>query len=284
MSRIINTEKPLIVGLTGQTGAGKTTVSEIFMENEFYIINADIVARTVMSKGTPCINDVVQTFGNNILEENGELNRKKLANIVFSDKSQLEKLNSITYPYIVEQIQKMIDSALTFCSNKILIDAPTLFESGCNKLCNKIVSVVSNKDLRIKRIIVRDNLTKSQAEKRINSQLSEEFFRTHSDYIIENNTTKEDLQLKTLDVISKIKRYSCPCCNYKTFTEPISECLGDICGVCYWEIDFFIKDDNSPSSANHGLSLNQARENFKKFGACEKSLIDCVRKPFNYEL
>lgn len=86
------------------------------------------------------------------------------------------------------------------------------------------------------------------------------------------------------DVMSKIKRYPCPCCNYKTFTEPISECLGDICGVCYWEIDFFIKDDNSPSSANHGLSLNQARENFKKFGACEKSLIDCVRKPFNYEL
>lgn len=204
MSRIVNTEKPLIVGLTGQTGAGKTTVSKLFMENEFYIINADIVARMVMSKGTPCLNDVVQAFGNNILNENRELNRKKLADIVFSDKSQLEKLNSITYPYIVEQIQKMIDSALTFCSNKILIDAPTLFESGCNRLCNKVVSVVSNKDLRIRRIIARDNLTKSQAEKRINSQLSEEFFRTHSDYIIENNTTKEDLQLKTLDVISKI--------------------------------------------------------------------------------
>lgn len=204
MNRIINTEKPLIVGLTGQTGAGKTTISEMFLENEFYIINADMIARIVMSKGMPCLNDVSKAFGNDILNEDGELNRKKLADIIFSDKSQLERLNSITYPYIVEQIQKMIDSALTFCSNKILIDAPTLFESGCNRLCNKIVSVVSNKDLRIRRIIARDGLTKSQAENRINSQLSEEFFRIHSDYIIENNSTQEDLKIKTLDIISKI--------------------------------------------------------------------------------
>lgn len=202
--RIINTEKPLIVGLTGQTGAGKTTVSEMFLDNEFYIINADSVARIVMSKGMPCLDEVSNAFGNDILDENGELIRSKLADIVFTDKLQLEKLNNITYPYIVEQIKKMIDSALTFCSNKILIDAPTLFESGCNKLCDKIVSVVSVKELRVRRIIARDNLTKSQAENRIKSQLSEEFFRQNSDYIIENNTSKSDLKIKTLDVISKI--------------------------------------------------------------------------------
>ena len=202
--RIINTEKPLIVGLTGQTGAGKTTVSEMFLDNEFYIINADSVARIVMSKGMPCLDEVSNAFGNEILDENGELIRSKLADIVFTDKSQLEKLNNITYPYIVEQIKKMIDSALTFCSNKILIDAPTLFESGCNKLCDKIVSIVSVKELRVRRIIARDNLTKSQAENRIKSQLSEEFFRQNSDYIIENNTSKSDLKIKTLDVISKI--------------------------------------------------------------------------------
>lgn len=202
--RIINTEKPLIIGLTGQTGAGKTTVSQIFLDNEFYIINADLVAKMVMSKGTPCLNEVVQVFGKDVLDNDGELIRYKLADIVFTDKSQLEKLNSITYPYIVNQIKRMIDSALTFCSNKILIDAPTLFESGCNRLCDKIVSVVSVKELRIRRIIARDGITKSQAENRIKSQLSEEFFRTYSDYIIENNTSEQDLQLKTLDVISKI--------------------------------------------------------------------------------
>ncbi len=204
MSRFINTEKPLIVGLTGQTGAGKTTVSEMFMENEFYIINADMVARFVMSKGSACLNDVVSAFGLDIINQDGELNRKKLADIVFNDKLQLDKLNAITYPYILEQIQKMINSALTFCSNKILIDAPTLFESGCNRLCDKVVSVVANKDLRVRRIIARDNLTKSQAESRIKSQLDENFFRTHSDYIIENNSSKEDLQLKSLEVISQI--------------------------------------------------------------------------------
>lgn len=204
MSRIINTEKPLVVGLTGQTGAGKTTVSEMFMENEFYIINADMVARMVMSKGMPCLNDVVIAFGENILDGDGNLNRKALADIVFSNKEQLEKLNSITYPYIVAQIQKMVDSATTFCSNKVLIDAPTLFESGCYKLCNCVVSVVAPKELRIRRIVARDGISKSQAENRIKSQLSEEFFREHSKYIIENNTTKENVQLKALEVISKI--------------------------------------------------------------------------------
>jgi len=133
-----------------------------------------------------------------------DLIRKKLGDIVFSDNKKLEQLNSICYPYIVAQIQKMISSATTLGAENILLDAPTLFESGCNKFCNKIVSVVSNKEQRIRRIIARDGLTKSQAENRIKSQLSEEFFRTHSDYIIENNGSIEDLKLNTLKVISKI--------------------------------------------------------------------------------
>jgi dephospho-CoA kinase len=204
LSRIINTEKPLIVGLTGQTGAGKTTVSEVFMENQFYIINGDMVARMITMQGHPYLDELSQHFGKDILDEDGNLIRQKLADIVFNDKQKLQEMNAIFSPYVIEQIQKMIDSATTFCSNKVLIDAPTLFETGCNRLCDKIVSVVSNKELRLRRIIARDNLTKSQAESRIKSQLSEEFFRANSNYIIENNTSKEDLHIKTLDVIAKI--------------------------------------------------------------------------------
>lgn len=86
------------------------------------------------------------------------------------------------------------------------------------------------------------------------------------------------------DIMTKHKKYSCLCCGYKTFDDPLTESIGDICPVCYWEIDFFIKDDDYPSGANHGLTLNQARENFKSFGSCEKSMIDYVRKPYYYEL
>lgn len=201
-----NIEKNLVVGLTGQTGSGKTTVSKTFMHNGYYVINADSVARLVMSKGTPCLNEVVTNFGTDILEENGNLNRKALADIVFTSKSQLEKLNAITYPHIVSRIQSMVDNTLAVSSNKILIDAPTLFESGCDKLCNCIVSVVAPRELRLSRIVARDGITVQQAEHRISSQLSEDYFRNHSNYVIENNTSKDELILKTLKVIETISK------------------------------------------------------------------------------
>lgn len=84
--------------------------------------------------------------------------------------------------------------------------------------------------------------------------------------------------------MNSMKRYNCPCCNYKTFDAPIQESIGDICPVCFWEIDFFIKNENSPSGANSGLTLKQARKNFIDFGACEKSMLKYVRKPLLEEL
>lgn len=197
-------KQAIVVGLTGQTGAGKTTVSQTFLENTYYTIDADMVSRMVTAKGTPCLEEVVEHFGNDILDQDGNLIRKKLGDIVFCNRQELQALESITYPYILKQIEKMIVSATTFGADKILLDAPTLFESGAYSMCNKIVSVVSNKELRIRRIIARDGLTKSQAENRVKAQLSEEFFRTHSDYVIENNGTVDELKLNTLSVISKI--------------------------------------------------------------------------------
>ena len=93
-------EGVMVVGLTGQTGAGKTTVCRIFSENGFSIINADHVARQVMEKGQPCLKEICEFFGKDILLENGILDRPKLAGLVFTDKKKLELLNSITYPYI----------------------------------------------------------------------------------------------------------------------------------------------------------------------------------------
>lgn len=204
MTRTIYTEKPLVVGLTGQTGAGKTTVSQTFMENGFYVIDGDAVARILTTKGHPYLDEVSRHFGKDVLDADGNLIRQKLADIVFTDPQKLQELNAVFSPYVVAQIKKMVDSATTFCSRRVLIDAPTLFETGCNRLCSKVVSVVSDRELRLRRIIARDGLTRSQAENRVKAQLSEEFFRAHSDYVIENNTSREDLQLRALDVVSKI--------------------------------------------------------------------------------
>jgi len=188
----------MVVGLTGQTGAGKSTVSRIFSDNGFAVINADSVARKVVEKGSGCLDEIVDFFGEGILNEEGELNRRALAAIVFSDKAKLETLNTIIYPYITGEILRSIRRYSIQGNKLILLDAPTLFESRADDFCEIIISVLADEDIRRERIISRDSLTPEQAQRRMNSQLDEEFFKSHSDYIIHNNG-----ELSTVNEISK---------------------------------------------------------------------------------
>lgn len=193
-----------VVGLTGQTGAGKSTVSKVFAENGFYVIDADRVARKVMDKGNDCLGEITLSFGTGVLNPDGTLDRKALANIVFNNKLRLDKLNSITYPYILSEISRQIENTDGF----ILLDAPTLFESGADKMCDIIVSVTADPQIRKKRIIKRDNLTNEQAVSRMNSQPDESFFVEHSDYIIKNNNSVEIAYSISKEIADKIKSYN----------------------------------------------------------------------------
>ncbi len=195
----------IIVGLTGQTGAGKSTISAIFRENGFSIIDADIIARNVVEKGKPCLSEIVKTFGKEIIDETGNLDRKKLAGIVFSDKKSLENLNNITYPYITKEISDTINIFVSQNIKFILLDAPTLFESNTDKFCDIIVSVLAKPEIRRKRIIARDNLTIEQAQNRINSQHQDEFFIENSDYIINNNGSPDETGKKVIELAGKIR-------------------------------------------------------------------------------
>ncbi len=200
-------ENVMIVGLTGQTGAGKTTVCNVFEENGFRIINADLVARRVTVRGSECLSEICEFFGKGILLDDGSLNRKKLGNIVFSDKRKLEILNSVTYPYITMEILNIIKKYSSEGNKLILLDAPTLFESRTDDFCELIISVVSREDLRLKRIMKRDSISKESALNRMNSQLKEEFFRNNSDFIIKNNGDVENLFEVAKEVSDKIKDY-----------------------------------------------------------------------------
>ncbi|MCQ2468508.1 MAG: dephospho-CoA kinase [Ruminococcus sp.] len=177
----------MVVGLTGQTGAGKSTVAKVFEENGFAIIDADIVARKVVEKGTQCLDEIADFFGNGVITDEGTLNRPALAGIVFSDKAKLETLDTIIYPYITGEILNMIKRFSADGEKLILLDAPTLFESHADDFCEIIISVLADPDIREQRIISRDGITSEQARKRMNSQMSEDFFISHSDYIIQNN-------------------------------------------------------------------------------------------------
>jgi dephospho-CoA kinase len=195
----------MVVGLTGQTGAGKSTVSKVFSSNGFSIIDADQVARKVVEKGTKCLDEIADFFGNKVINDDGTLNRKALATIVFSDKTKLETLNTITYPYITGEILRQIRVHSMKGEKLILLDAPTLFESRADDFCEIIISVLADADIREKRIILRDGLTVDQARRRMNSQLDEDFFRSHSDYIIHNNGNINTVNDIACEVSAKIR-------------------------------------------------------------------------------
>lgn len=194
-------KKLLVVGLTGQTGAGKTLVSKLFKNKGFTVINADEISRIIINSET-ILNKLVSVFGNEILNDDASLNRKILAAKTFPNPEELQKLNEIMYPPILAEIEERIKNLQESGIKKILLDAPTLFESKAQRLCNVKISVLANKELRRERIMKRDSLTLLEAENRMSAQQNDRFYILRSDYIIHNNTSEEELK-KQAELIIK---------------------------------------------------------------------------------
>ncbi len=189
-----------IIGLTGQSGAGKSTVARIFEQNGFAVINADSLVTRVYEQNEYCLGAVAARFGSDIINPDGTLNRKLLAKRAFSSKDNTRALGGIVHPFVLSETLKEL-KAVNGCA---VFDAPQLFESGIDVICDVIVSVVASENVRLKRIMNRDGITEIEARQRINAQFSEEFFRANSDYIIENNTDG-GLEQKTLELIAAVK-------------------------------------------------------------------------------
>lgn len=198
--------KCTIVGLTGMSGAGKSTACKVFSENGWAVIDCDIVARKVVEKGKPALCEISEHFGREILFSDGGLDRKQLGNLVFSDARRLNELNELIYPYIsYEIISRAEEYIMNDCMN-ILLDAPTLFESGADGLCDKIVSVTAPIECCIARIMERDKLTAEQAENRLKSQHSEEFYHEKSDFCVNNNGDTVQLKQKIGTIIKELTK------------------------------------------------------------------------------
>ena len=183
----------LVIGLTGPTGAGKGEVSRLFAAYGLPVINADDVYHRLLEPPSSCLRELITEFGGEILTPMGTLDRKKLSRIVFSDPVLLERLNSITHRYVMEEVHRKLEHLRREGVRAAIFDAPQLFESGANRLCSVVVSVLADRMLRMERIMARDGIDAESAARRMASQKSDEYFRTHSDYIIENNTSPENL-------------------------------------------------------------------------------------------
>lgn len=195
-----------VVGLTGQTGAGKSTVSKIIRAQGLSVIDCDEVSREVVDREKRCLADMALEFSITILNMDGTLNRKKLASIVFSDKEKLSKLNELIFPYIKEYVRDKIAELEKAGERVAVLDAPTLFESGMESECDIVVSVIAPEVQRQNRIVIRDHLTDTEARNRISSQHDDEFYTSRSQLVITNDKDEHDLHLKALELVGALQK------------------------------------------------------------------------------
>ena len=140
------------------------------------------------------------------LTVDGNLNRRKLGESVFTDKAKLKKLNDIMFPYIINNIKDKIAEAKEAADGIILLDAPTLFESGCDKFCDKVISVIASQDVRCHRIIERDGLSEEEAMHRITAQHSDAFYTERSWMVLQNNSDVEDLKQQADHMLAELEK------------------------------------------------------------------------------
>ena len=190
-----------IIGITGGSGSGKTTVSDAFRKKGAEIVDGDKVARIIMEPGQKCLEETVLAFGDGILDEDGKLKRKELAKIVFSNSEKLEILNKITHKYITEYF---LDRVKNSPADIVGIDGAVLFESGIDKLCDALIGVVSDEEIRVQRIVKRDGISELEARMRIKSQKNNQFYIENCDYLVYNNSEEEKIPEIIEEVLGKL--------------------------------------------------------------------------------
>ncbi len=191
-----------VIGLTGPSGAGKGEVATLFATMGFPVLDADEIYHALLVPPSRCLEELVVRFGEGILFHDGTLNRKALGEIVFSDSVALSELNSISHNYVMIDVRRQLDALARSGICATVFDAPQLFEAGADRLCDAVVSVLASRELRIKRIMARDGIGEEAARKRMDAQHSDEFFRTHSTYVIENNGLIEELAPQVRQILS----------------------------------------------------------------------------------
>ena len=189
----------MIIGLCGRSGSGKSTVGKYLKNHGINYIDTDLVSREVTEKGEKCLEELCEYFGKGILDQNGGLDRKKLAFLAMNDAEGYKMLNQITHRHILARTREMLTNGTN------VVDAPLLFESGLDAECDVIVGVIASDEDCIMRVMRRDTINRDTALARLVKQKSNDFLCTHCDYVITNNSTEKLLEEKAETLYRMIK-------------------------------------------------------------------------------
>lgn len=183
-----------IIGITGGIASGKSMVSSILQTLGAKIIDCDIVAKEIVMKGRPAYYELIGHFGENVLKVDGEIDRKKLAEIVFNNKDERLAINNITHKYVYIELDNIIEEAKRDCTRILAVEASVPERNLFRSLTDEVWTVVSNKEDRINRVIERDSTTRGKALKRIESQMADQEYMKMADHVIMNTGNKDELK------------------------------------------------------------------------------------------
>jgi dephospho-CoA kinase len=196
----------LKVGLTGSIAVGKTFVCDRFRELGCHVLDADTIAREVVKPGSEGLRKIVSEFGAGVLKPDGELDRKKLASVVFADDEKRNLLNSIVHPLVIEQQDQWIRKCKAVDPNGIaVVDAALMIESGSYKRFDKIIVVWCEPEIQLARLMERDNLSEPDARIRIDAQLPQEEKKRFADHLIDTSGGSEDTRHQVVSVFEQLR-------------------------------------------------------------------------------
>ncbi|PRP56561.1 dephospho-CoA kinase [Bacillus halotolerans] len=192
----------LVIGLTGGIASGKSTVANMLIDKGITVIDADIIAKQAVEKGMPAYRQIIDEFGEDILLENGDIDRRKLGALVFTNEQKRLALNSIVHPAVREEMLKRRDESVANQETFVVLDIPLLFESKLESLVDKIIVVSVTKELQLERLTKRNQLTEEEALSRIRSQIPLEEKVSRADNVIDNSGTLEETKQQLEEILS----------------------------------------------------------------------------------
>ena len=192
-----------VIGVTGGIASGKSTISTMIKELGFTVVDADLAARAVVEPGEPAYNEVVATFGKEILHEDGSINRGLLGKIIFHDKEKRLQLNAIVHPAIRAYTQRQKEEAFARGEHVVFMDVPLLFEGKLTNTVDVSLLVYVDDEIQLQRLMERNGLSKEEALARIHSQMPLAEKRALADEIINNNGTIEESRQQLMKILQK---------------------------------------------------------------------------------